>query len=119
MQMKIESPAAAGTANGADIQDWLSWINNNMQRELAARRFIAALDACHPDDRLSLLEIALDALRPGFPMPLLGGIMDEAHFWAERATRVQRKAYLWACYSHLPEEDQAAFFAHITRRAVA
>lgn len=115
MYMKMENPAAAGTANGVDIHDWLAWIDDNTQRELAARRFVAALQACHPDDRLSLLEMALDALRPGFPVPLLGGIMAEAHFWAERATRAQLKAYTWSCYSRLPGSDRAAFLRHVQR----
>lgn len=93
-------------------------IARNMAREAKAHALIEAVLDCDPADRLPFLEAIVDGLRAGMPIPLFGKLKDEANFWAERASRAEKKVYGAACYTHLEPEDQAAFRAYTeTRRA--
>lgn len=107
------APGALAGATGAEWQDWLSWIDNNLRREVAARNFARALSNCDPEDRLDFLESAHEFLRAGMPISLFGGVMEEASFWADRSSRTERKAYLLACYNRLSGRDQRAFRDYI------
>lgn len=62
--------------------------------------------------------VARVALRGvGMPgVPLLG-VMDEAAFWADRATVQERKAYALACYTRLSPQDRVAFLSHLQEMA--
>lgn len=110
-------PLADGT--GADLQDWLSWIDDNIRREVAARNLAAAALDCDPSDRLELLERMHDALRRGFPIAAFGRVMDEASFWADHASPAERKAYALACFNRMPARDQAAFLEYVQGRSAA
>ena len=58
--------------------------------------------------------VARVALRgTGMPGAPFFGVMDEAAFWADRATVQERKAYALACYARLSERDRAAFLKHV------
>lgn len=114
-----ENPAAAATANGADMQSWFAWFDDNTRRESNARVLIDAVVACAPADRLIFLETIFEALRPGEPIPPFMSIMSEARGWASWASRAERKAYLWACWEHLAPADKAAFIAHVSHEVAA
>ena len=114
-----ENPAAAATADGANVQSWFDWFDNNTRRESKARALIDAVVACDPSDRLIFLETIFEALRPGEPIPPFMGIMSEARDWASWASRTERKAYLWACWEHLASADQSAFLAHVSCEVAA
>lgn len=103
----------------ADYQDERSWIDSNLNRALATRQFCHALVQFEPDDRLEVLEDAYEFFSAGFPMPLLGTLMEQAAFWADRASRQERKAYLLACYNRVSPEDRAAFWRHVRAAAPA
>jgi hypothetical protein len=98
---------------------WLAWVDRNLQREAAARRAVAALMGCAPEDRVKLLQFALDALRPGPPVTPFGNIMAEAHDWADMACRDEHKAYCLACFIRLRPADRQAFRKFIDRKAAA
>ncbi|AUH34648.1 hypothetical protein [Paracoccus tegillarcae] len=114
-----ENPDALAGAIGADLQSWFDWIDNNTRRETAARPLCAAVAACDPRDRLFLLELLIEALRPGQPMPIFNAIMTEARDWAAWATRAELKAFCLASYEAMSGPDQAAFLGHLDRRAAA
>lgn len=119
MTRQKECPGTLAGATGADVQEWLSWIDHNIERENAAREFALALLKCDPADRLELLEVSIEALRPGWPVPPFGRVMDEASFWADMASRAERKAYMLACFERLSVRDQSGFLAYAQRRSAA
>lgn len=91
----------------------------NMRREAQAHALTQAVIGCDRDDRIPFLEAILDGLRAGMPIALFGKIMDEANFWAEQASRAERKAYCAACFACLDREDQDAFRSFIAERRAA
>ncbi|CAM3553478.1 hypothetical protein PANO111632_21195 [Paracoccus nototheniae] len=107
------NPGAGATASGADMQSWRDWSDNTVDRVFAARNFSEALIDCDPEDRLDLLEYAHEFLRAGMPMVPFGGVMDQAAFWADIASRTELKAYCLACYTRLSPRDQRAFLAYV------
>lgn len=119
MQTKTESPSALAGAAGADIQDWLDWIDDNIRWEVGARKLAVAILHCDPSHRLELLERFYDALRPGFPIIAFDSLMAEAAFWADRASPAERKAYALACFNRMPARDQAAFLDYVQGRSAA
>ena len=79
-----------------------------------------ATAACEPDDRVPLLERLLDELRPGWPqVPFLCGVMEEAAFWADMASRVELKAYCLATFQRMTPADQAAFLGYVQQKEAA
>ena len=72
----------------------------------------AILD-CDPADACEIMAVAYDDLRAGMPIAPFLGVMDEAGFWADMATRAELKAYCLACYTRLPATDQAAFLGYV------
>lgn len=114
-----ENPGALAGATGAEFKDWLSWVDNNLNRESSARGLIEAVLACDPRDRIPLMERFIEAMRCGAPMPTIGGIMAEARDWAAWACRAELKAYALASYEAMNGRDQAAFLGHLDRRAAA
>lgn len=95
-------------------------ISRNMRREAKANALIDAVMDCDPRDRLPFLEAIIDGLRAGMPLPFFGRVMEEARFWAEMATRSERKAYCAAIFARLTPEDQDAFRTFISQeRATA
>ena len=94
-------------------------IARNMAREAKAYALTEAVIDCDPDDRVPFVEAILDGLRAGMPIALFGKIMDEATFWAEQASRAERKAYCAACFANLDREDQDAFRSFIAERRAA
>lgn len=111
--MAWNDPVAGVPATGASIQDWLSWIDNNLRRSIQARALAEALVDCDPEVRLLLLESAHEFFRTGSPLVPLGNVMDEATFWADTASPAERKAYCLACYVRMPAEHQAAFLEYV------
>lgn len=114
-----ENPGSAATETGMDLQDWLSWVDNSLNRETAARGLLDAVLACDPRDRIPLMERFIDALRHGAPLPPFGGVMDEASFWADGATTAELKCYAVACYSRLSPKDQRGFLGYVQGMAAA
>lgn len=94
-------------------------LDRNMRREAQAHVLIEAVLDCDQADRLPFLEAILDGLRAGMPIALFGQLMAEAKFWAESASRAERKAYCAACFACLDREDQDAFRSFITERRAA
>lgn len=84
-----------------------------IERELAARRVVAAVLDCDPRDRLSLLELLVDHYRPGQPVPAFDGVMEEAAYWADMASEAELKAYALASYNRLSSESKSAFLQYV------
>ncbi|WP_299907661.1 hypothetical protein [uncultured Paracoccus sp.] len=114
-----ENPDALAGAIGADLHSWFEWIDNNTRRESAARVLSRAVADCDPSDRLPFLELMIEALRPGQPLPIFSAIMTEAREWAAWASRAELKAFCLASYEAMSGPDQAAFLGHLDRRAAA
>lgn len=108
-----EKPDALAGATGLEFEDWLSWVDNNLQRESKARALAHAIVECDPDDRLEFIELVHEFFSAGFPTVLLGSVMEAAVFWADRASRTERKAYCLACFNRLSASDKAAFLQHV------
>lgn len=88
-------------------------LDRNSRREAAARDLAQAIAACDPDDRLEFVEWVHEFLAAGFPIVLMGSVMEEAVFWADRASRAERKAYCLATFKRLSRDDQEAFLQHV------
>lgn len=119
MSGENKTPALLADGTGANIQDWLSWVDDSIRREVAARDLAAATLDCDPSDRLELLELLHETLRRGFPITAFGSVMDEAAFWADGASPAERKAYCLACFNRMPARDQAAFLEYVQGRSAA
>lgn len=75
---------------------------------------------CPADIRARLLERLLEAYRPAWPqVPFLAGLMEEARFWADMASRAELKAYALACWEAMPEADRKAFIVYISNEVAA
>lgn len=94
-------------------------LDRNMRREAQAHTLIEAVLDCDRADRLPFLEAILDGLSAGMPVAAFGQIMAQANFWADMASRAERKAYCAACWNRLTAEDQDAFRAFIEERKAA
>lgn len=114
-----ENPGALAGATGADLEDFLNAIDNNLKRESAARTLMEAVLACDPQDRITLMECFIEALRQGDPVPPFMGIMASARDWAAWACRAELKAYCLASFEAMSGRDQAAFLGHVGGRAAA
>ena len=85
----------------------------------AATALGMAIAECHPFDACVLMEAALDSLTEGHPYYPLCRTMSEAGYWADQATRNERKAFALANYTRLSTADQAAFLAHVQHGGAA
>jgi len=111
-----ENPGALAGATGADDIGLTFTTEEYRTRAIAATALGYAIANCDPEDACALMEAALDDLRAGMPIAPFGGIMDQARFWADMATRNERKAYAIACFDRLSAADQSAFLAHVGGR---
>lgn len=109
-------PGARSGATEVDMQSGLDCDEYIRRDPATARLFSDALIQFDPDDRLDVLEDAHEFLRAGMPIVVFGSIMEEATFWADRASRAECKAYCLASYSRLSEADREAFLCYIRRR---
>ena len=114
--LEIETPDALAGATGAKGIERAFRTEQYGNRAAAATALGHAIAACDPEDAVVLMEAALDDLRAGLPGGLPRAIMAEARFWAEAATRTERKAYALASFNHLSAADQRAFLAHVGGR---
>ncbi|MFV0302053.1 MAG: hypothetical protein ACK5IP_14475 [Paracoccus sp. (in: a-proteobacteria)] len=112
--LENENPGALAGATGADVRSYLERLDNTLNRVDATSAFSYAVAELHPEDRIPVLEAAFDFLRPGTPLPAFNSLMAEAYWWADRASRAERKAYAFACYQRMSEADQRSFIAHVT-----
>lgn len=62
---------------------------------------------------------ALTYRSTGMPMPTFLDPMAEAEFWTQRASKRERKAFLFYTFHSLPAKDRAAFLASPATRARA
>ena len=92
-------------------------IRANLDRERRMALAIAALAACEPDDLDDILSELTGGA--GAPVPPFDGVMSEANFWADLASRDELKAYSAAAYSRLSARDQSAFQAWAGGRVAA
>lgn len=118
-----ENPGAPASATGAyETGEVIKPQGYIKDRETATALCHAILD-CDPDDACDIMTVAFERLRAGAPygMPIapLLGVMDEANFWAEMATRAELKAYCLACFTRLSASDQSAFLAYVQRSDAA
>lgn len=115
-----ENPGALAGATGAELHSSAFTDEFTLKRLRSATALAHAAAACEPDDRVPLLERLLDELRPGWPqVPFLCGVMEEAAFWADMASRVELKAYCLATFQRMKSSDQAAFLDYVQGRAAA
>ncbi len=115
-----ENPGALAGATGADLHSSAFTDNHTLNRLRTASALACAVAACDPDDRVLFLERLLEELRPGWPqVPFLCGLMEEAGFWADRASRAELKAYCLASFRRMPRADQAAFLGYVQQGEAA
>ncbi len=83
------------------------------ERALIANAFLRSLD---PEIREGVASIALRGDRPdiGDPLPSFGNVLEDARFWASKASRRELKAYALAAFEALPQRDRRNFIAHVT-----
>ena len=113
-----ENPGALAGATGSYVKNIEVSDQNTFNRLQTATSLACAIAACDPDDRVPFLERLLEELRPGWPqVPFLCGLMEEAGFWADRASRVELKAYALACYQRMSPADQVAFLGYVQTEA--
>lgn len=114
----MNSPLIIHTSPWHDVAADLEWLLDQPERDArraeAAERLSQAVVACDPDDRVMLLETILDEIRPGWPLSHERGLMVEAGWWADNATRNERKAYLLACWNRLADSDRQGFLAYVS-----
>lgn len=91
----------------------------NLRREALAQSLISAVIDCDPVDRLPFIEAIHEGLRAGDPIPAFGHIMAQANFWANLASRAERKAYCAASFARLSPADQSAFLSFAERQVAA
>lgn len=106
-------PGARASATEVNVQSGRDYDQYIRRDPATTRRFSDALVQFDPDDRLDVLEDAHEFLCAGMPIVLFGSMMEQAAFWADRASRTERKAYLLACFNRLSVDDQLAFFQHV------
>lgn len=109
--------ALAGATGGDFHQTFKS--EHYRKRAEAATKLGRAIAECHPHDACIIMEAALDDLTDGHPYYPLFRTLDEAGYWADQATRNERKIFALANYTRLSPADQAAFLTYVRREAVA
>lgn len=109
-----ENPGALAGATGTNQNSLWSWFDNNLKREADASKLVSALMNCSAQDRVSFLEIILDALAPDWRAVALIDDMQDARWWAASASDRQRKAMALASYEAMPEPARRSFVAYIT-----
>lgn len=115
-----ENPGALAGATGASAETIETTEAHTLNRLRTASALACAVAACDPEDRVLFLERLLEELRPGWPqVPFLCGLMEEAGFWADRASRAELKAYCLASFQRMPPVDQAAFLGYVQQREAA
>ena len=105
---KKENPDALAGAIGAKTIVEIGCTDNSLNLPPEATAFIDAVTNLPREDRLPVLELAVDHYRAGQPIPPLMGYMDEARHWASWATRNEIKAYAAACIERMNPADIAA-----------
>lgn len=87
-------------------------------KELIGLAF-AALRALDPELREMAFEAAHwgEVSGAGAPPPPFLNVMDDARWWADLASRSERKAYCLAAFEAMPPADQSAFLRHVQREA--
>lgn len=106
-------PGARASASRVDTKSERDWVNNTLQQVFAARAISDALVQFDPNDRLDVLEDAHQFFCAGMPRVLLGTIMEQATFWADRANRDERKAYCLATFNRMSDKERASFLAYV------
>lgn len=106
-------PGARASATEVNMQSGRDCDEYIRRDPATTRRFSDALVQFDPDDRLDVLEDAHEFLRAGMPIVLFGSVMEQAVFWADRASRVEHKAYALACVLRMSPEVRRRFTAYI------
>ncbi|HEY9147870.1 MAG TPA: hypothetical protein VIQ22_02575 [Gammaproteobacteria bacterium] len=112
--MEYENPGALAGATGADQLGISFKTDEYRKRASAATALCLAIRECEPEDAAPILDAALATMCAGSPPPVFLGIMQDAAWWADLATRAELKAYAFACFSRLSNTDRAAFLAHVS-----
>ena len=119
-QAEKENPGALAGATGEHSTAFWDQFQRNTRRSADASRLIDAVFACDPDDRLWLVEMIFDQLRPHEPdFAPDHHAMIWARGWVQFASRAERKAFALACFEALAEPDRAAFLDYVNGRAAA
>ena len=113
-----ENPGALAGATG-DILGVTFKSEYYRNRAETATKLGRAIAECHPKDACIIMEAALDNLTEGHPYYPICRTIDEAGYWADQATRNERKAFALANFTRLSKADQAAFLAYVQRGAAA
>ena len=116
--MPNEKPGALAGATGSYSIEQTFETAYYRNRAEAATKLGHAIAECHPQDACTLMEAALDNLTEGHPYYPLCRTLAEAGYWADQATRSERKAFALANFTRLSTADQAAFLAYVQREVV-
>ena len=115
---RIDNPGALAGATGTEFGIAFK-TETYRNRAKAATALGQAIAECHPHDASVVMEAALDDLTEGHPYYPLCRDLAEAGYWADQATRNERKAFALANYTRLSTADKAAFLAHVQRGVAA
>lgn len=88
-------------------------------RLASARAFCLAVADCEPEDAAFLMSGILQRMSVGAPPPVFISAMDDARWWASRATPHELKAYCLASFKAMTPKTQRDFLAHVQRGAAA
>jgi len=116
----VRSLGYALTLGDFDAWDGTSavWAARLTLQERAALAF-SALRSMEAEEAEMTACAALYGSDAGPPVAALCGVMDEAIFWADRASTAELDAYCLASFNRMTMPRQSAFLSFVQRRAAA
>jgi hypothetical protein len=84
-----------------------------------AMLLVAVAKAAETEDALLVMERLSVDLSAGSPLPVFEDPVADARWWASLASPAELRAWLAACFAHLPSHEQQDFVAAASRRMAA
>jgi hypothetical protein len=104
-----------------DADAWANFTTVAMVRMTVEERAALAWAALRSLDTPEQAEMVAETVLSfaGYPLPAFLNPMEDARWWAARASLKECKAYALAAYEALPVRDQMAFRNHISEVEIA
>lgn len=90
-----------------------------LTRDERAMIMAAVAKAAHNGDVIEVFDRMMSDIGHGSPLPVFEDAAADARWWAGLATPAELRAWLAACFAHLPARDQRAFVEAACRRIAA
>lgn len=84
-----------------------------------AMLLVAVAKAAETEDALLVVDRLISDVCAGSPLPVFEDPEADAGWWASVASPAELRAWLAACYAHLPTHEQQDFVAAASRRMAA